>query len=106
HYTHQQDAESHDVLLCIQTGSMIDEPGRLKFNGDNFFLKSREQMEAALPGYEQALDNTLRVADMCDLTLSFGELQLPDFVPPDGTSLDVYLRRLAETGAKQRYGDP
>jgi DNA polymerase-3 subunit alpha len=106
HYTRREDAESHDVLLCIQTGSTIDEPGRLRFSGDDFYLKSREEMEAALGHYPDALDRTLDVAEMCDVKISFGELKLPDFVPPDGSSLDVYLRRLVETGARQRYGDP
>jgi DNA polymerase-3 subunit alpha len=104
HYTRRDDAESHDVLLCIQTGSMVDEPGRLRFDGDNFFLKSREEMEAALGQYPEALDRTLQIAEMCDVTLSFGELQLPDFVPPDGSTLDDHLSKIAYEGATQRYG--
>ncbi len=106
HYTRQEDAEAHDVLLCIQTGSTVDEPGRLRFDGDAFYLKSREEMEAALGDYPEAMDKTLDIAEMCDVKISFGELKLPDFVPPDGSSLDSYLRRLVTEGARQRYGDP
>ena len=106
HYTSRSDAESHDVLLCIQTGATVDEPNRFKFDGSEFYLKSREEMEAALGHYPDALDRTLDVAEMCDVTLRFGELQLPDFLPPDGTSLDDYLRRMVTMGAEQRYGDP
>ncbi|HYZ92618.1 MAG TPA: DNA polymerase III subunit alpha [Actinomycetota bacterium] len=106
HYTNRSDSESHDVLLCIQTGATVDEPGRLRFNSDDFYLKSRAEMEEALGHYPEALDRTLEIAEMCDVKIAFGELQLPDFVPPDGSSLDAYLRRLAEEGARQRYGEP
>lgn len=106
HYTHRRDAEAHDVLLCIQTGATVDEPGRLRFEGNEFYLKSREEMEAALGHYPEALDRTLDVAEMCDVKLTFGDLKLPDFIPPDGSSLEEYLRKLANEGAKQRYGDP
>ncbi len=106
HYTRREDAEAHDVLLCIQTGATVDEPGRLRFDNDAFYLKSREEMEAALGHYPEALDRTLAVAEMCDVKLAFGELKLPDFVPPDGSSLDSYLRRLVLEGAKRLYGDP
>jgi DNA polymerase III subunit alpha len=106
HYTRREDAESHDVLLCIQTGATVDEPGRLRFDSDAFYLKSREEMEAALGHYPEALDRTLDVAEMCDVKIAFGEVRLPDFVPPDGSSLDEHLRKLAHVGAQQRYGDP
>jgi DNA polymerase III subunit alpha len=105
HYTSQADAEAHDVLLCIQTGATVDEPDRFRFDGNEFFLKSREEMEAALPHHHEAIDRTLDVADMCDVKLSFGELQLPDFITPDGSSLDEYLRGQVVLGAKRRYGD-
>lgn len=106
HYTRREDAESHDVLLCLQTGATVDEPGRLRFDGDAFYLKSREEMEAVLGHYPEAIDRTLDIAERCEVKIAFGELKLPDFVPPDGSSLDSYLRRLVLEGAKQRYGDP
>jgi DNA polymerase III subunit alpha len=106
HYTSKADAEAHDVLLCIQTGATVDEPDRFRFDGNEFYLKTREEMEAALPHHHDAIDRTLDVAEMCNVTLQFGELQLPDFLPPDGSSLDEYLRRLTTEGAKKRYGDP
>ncbi len=105
HYTSQADAEAHDVLLCIQTGATVDEPDRFRFDGNEFFLKSREEMEAALPHHHDAIDRTLDVAEMCNVTLSFGELQLPDYITPDGSSLDEHLRGLVVAGAKRRYGD-
>ena len=105
HYTSQADAEAHDVLLCIQTGATVDEPDRFRFDGNEFFLKSREEMEAALPHHHHAIDRTLDVAEMCNVTLTFGELQLPDFITPDGSSLDDHLRKLVVQGAKRRYGD-
>jgi DNA polymerase-3 subunit alpha len=106
HYTSRSDSESHDVLLCIQTGATIDEPGRLRFSSDDFYLKSREEMEAVLGQYPEALDRTLDVAEMCNVKIAFGELQLPDFMPPDGSTLDEHLRRLVVEGARQRYGEP
>lgn len=106
HYTSQADAEAHDVLLCIQTGATQDDPNRFKFDGDQFFLKSRTEMEAALPHHHDAIDRTLDVAERCNVEIEFGDLQLPDFRPPDGSSLDEYLIRLAYEGAEQRYGDP
>jgi DNA polymerase-3 subunit alpha len=105
HYTSQADAEAHDVLLCIQTGATVDEPDRFRFDGNEFFLKSREEMEAALPHNHEAIDRTLDVAEMCNVELSFGELQLPDYITPDGSSLDEHLRGLVVQGAKRRYGD-
>jgi len=106
HYVSRSDAEAHDVLLCIQTGATQDDPHRFRFDGDQFFLKSREEMELALPHHVDAIDRTLDVAEMCDVKIQFGELQLPDFKPPDGTSLDEYLVRVTYEGARQRYGDP
>jgi DNA polymerase-3 subunit alpha len=107
HYTSKDDAEAHDVLLCIQTGATVDEPGRFRFDAQEFYLKSRLELEAtALGHYPEALDRTLDVAERCDVKIAFGELQLPDFRPPDGSSLDDYLATLAFEGAMQRYGDP
>ncbi len=106
HYTRQEDSLAHDVLLCLQTGATVDEPGRFKFDGDQFFLKSRQQMESVLGHYPEALDRTLDIADMCEVEVGFGEYRLPDFVPPDGSSLDDYLVRLSYDGAAQRYGEP
>ena len=106
HYTSKADAQAHDVLLCIQTGATVDEPDRFRFDGDEFYLKTREEMEAALPHHHDAIDRTLDVAEMCNVELRFGELQLPDFIPPDGSTLDDYLTKLCYEGAKRRYSDP
>ncbi|HVE91450.1 MAG TPA: DNA polymerase III subunit alpha, partial [Actinomycetota bacterium] len=106
HYTSRSDAEAHDVLLCIQTGAAQADTDRFKFDGDEFYLKSRQEMEKVLGHYPDAIDRTVQVAEMCDVKIPFGELQLPDFRPPDGTSLDDYLVKLSYEGARQRYGDP
>jgi len=106
HYTHKQDAPVHDVLLCIQTGSTINEPGRFKFDAEEFFLKSPEQMRALFRDHPDACDATLEIAERCNVTLEMGVQRLPVFVTPTGESVDAYLRRLTYEGAAARYGDP
>jgi DNA polymerase-3 subunit alpha len=105
HYTRREDAEAHDVLLCIQTGALQNEPDRFKFDTQEFYLKSREEMEAVLGDYPDALDRTVEIAERCEVKLGFGDLQLPDFRPPEGSSADQYLVKLAHEGARQRYGE-
>jgi len=106
HYVRREDAPVHDVLLCIQTGSTIDEPGRFKFDGEQFYLKTPQQMRALFAEYPEACDNTLAVAERCDVTLEFGIQRLPTFQTPTGEDVESYLRRLTYEGAAGRYGDP
>lgn len=105
HYTHRSDAVSHDVLLCVQTGAHVADENRLKFHGDQHYLKSAREMRDLFNELPQACDNTLQIAERCDVEIKFGEPQLPAFPLPEGTdSEDDYLRDLTLTGAKKRWG--
>ncbi|MFQ6101493.1 MAG: DNA polymerase III subunit alpha [Anaerolineae bacterium] len=103
HYTRREEAPIHDVLLCIQTGKTINEPARLRMDGDSYYLKNAEEMAALFPEVPQALTNTLRIAEMCDLELEFGRYRLPNFQVPEGYDAQSYLRHLCEEGLQQRY---
>src|SRR6266536_1338224 len=105
HYTVRQDAKPHDVLLCIQQQKVQTDTNRLRFDSDQFYMKSAEEMREVFQDLPEACDNTLRIAEMCELELSYGELHLPRFEPPVGMDRDAYLRRLVDEGARQRYGD-
>ncbi len=106
HYIRAEDAESHDVLLCIQTGSTIDDPSRFKFEGTGLYLKTNREMRSMFPDDEfpGACDNTLEIADRSHVTLEFGKILLPQFPVPAGHTETSYLRELVYEGAKQRYG--
>lgn len=109
HYTHRHDAEAHDVLLCVQTGSLLSDEGRFKFHGDQHYLKSAAEMRRLFSDDEvaSACDSTLLVAERADVTIEFGEPQLPDFPVPEGFDGDrAYLQHLTMEGAVQRWGDP
>ena len=105
HYTVREDAKPHDVLLCIQQQKVQTDTNRLRFDSDQFYMKSAEEMREVFRDLPEACDNTLRIAEMCDLELSYGDLHLPRFEPPAGMDHDAYLRRLVDEGARQRYGD-
>ncbi len=108
HYTVPEQHEAHDLLLCIGTGSNLDTPGRLRFESNEFFLKSPEQMRALFRGeLPDAMDNTLLVAEMVDLKLEFDQLRLPHFPVPDGETATTWMRKECERGLLTRYGsDP
>ena len=106
HYVRREDARAQDVLMCIQTGTTIDEPNRMRFSGDQYYLKSEAEMREIFAAYPEALDNTNAIARRCQVDFTFGELHLPDFTAPDGLTNREYLRRLCEEGLDQRYGDP
>ena len=105
HYLTHEDVEAHDVLCCIATRSRVSDEDRFKFPTDQFYLKSQAEMAAALPDYPEALENTLRVAEMCDLELDFTKRHAPVFRPPAPKTADDYLRELVYQGAKERYGE-
>ncbi|MPZ71964.1 MAG: DNA polymerase III subunit alpha [Nitriliruptorales bacterium] len=106
HYTDQGDAEAHDVLLCIQTGSQLSDPDRLKFKGDQFYVKSPAEMHALFPDHPETWRNTLEIGERCHVELEFGRHHLPRFEVPDGTTEAGELRRKVYEGARRRYGDP
>ncbi|HEX9505565.1 MAG TPA: DNA polymerase III subunit alpha, partial [Acidimicrobiia bacterium] len=104
HYTHREDAEAHDALLCVQTGATRDDPKRFKFDADEFYLKSAREMRDLFADYEEACDNTLLIAERAEVEIDFGNTALPRFPVPTGHDEDSYLRELTIEGAKARYG--
>ena len=104
HYLRREDADSQDVLLCIQTGKTIDEPNRMRFEGSEFYLKSEEEMAALAPDHPEALENTVRIAEKCNFDFEFGHYHLPEFKLPEGeTDSFSYLKKLCEQGFQKRY---
>ncbi|MCU0312299.1 MAG: DNA polymerase III subunit alpha [Acidimicrobiales bacterium] len=107
HYTHQHDAVAHDALLCVQTGSLMSDPDRFKFHGDQHYLKSAAEMRSLFAEVPEACDNTLWIAERCEVEIEFGKPQLPDFAIPEGfTDTADYLHHLTFAGAVERWGDP
>ena len=106
HYTHAHEAEAHDVLLCIQTGSNKSDQDRLRFDSEEFYVKSAAQMRRLFPedDYPGACDNTLLIAERCDVSLDFGRLLLPAFDVPEGHNEASYLAELVSEGVRARYG--
>ena len=105
HYLRKSDAEAHDVLLCIQTGKTLDDENRMRYEPRNFYLRSEAEMAALFSGYEGALENTAKIADMCHLEFTFGKYHLPEFQLPPGYDSFTYLKELCDAGYRERYGD-
>ena len=104
HYLRREDAESHDVLLCIQTGKTVDDENRMRYEPQNFYIRSTEEMEELFAGYPDAVENTQRIADRCQFDFTFGKYHLPEFQLPPGYDSPTYLRELCEKGFAERYG--
>lgn len=105
HYINKEDAKAQEILICIQTGKTIEDPDRLMFETDAFYLKSPDEMWEHFEGCPQALENTLRIADRCNVEITFGELHFPSFDIPDGYTHYEYLKLQCDKGYKSRYGD-
>lgn len=105
HYVNREDASWHDILLCIQTGALVDDEYRMRFSNDQFYLKSEDEMRLIFAGVEGACDNTKVIADRCNVEIEFGHLHLPEFDVPEGFTSYEYLRSLCEKGLVDRYGD-
>ena len=105
HYLRKSDAKMQDVLLCVQTGKTVDDPNRMKFQTDEFYLKSEEELRALFPGCEEALQNTQRIADRCNLEFVFNEYHLPSFPVPEGYTDESYFREVCMNGFRERYPD-
>ena len=105
HYTRQADAEAHDVLLCIQTNSTVDDTNRMRMEDDGFYLKSEAEMRELFKDLPEAIENAGRIADECNLELEFNRLLLPQIELPDGLSSFEYLERLCYEGFDQRYAE-
>lgn len=103
HYVRRQDAEAQDVLLCIQTTSTVDEPNRMRFPNDQFYLKSYEEMAEKFPDCPEALANTQIIAERCNVELEFGHLLLPEFGVPEGFDAASYLHHLCLESLEKKY---
>ena len=104
HYLRREDAEMQDILMCIQMGKTLDDPGRMKFETDEFYLKSEEEMARLFPNYPEALENTAKIAELCNLEFEFGKYHLPAFQLPEGyTDSEAYFRKLCWDGFARRY---
>lgn len=103
HYVRQQDADAQDVLLCIQTASTVDEPDRMRFPNNNFYLKSYDEMAQLFADCPEALANTQKIAERCNVKLEFGHLLLPEFPVPEGYDAASYLRYLCDESLKNKY---
>jgi len=106
HYTHREDHEAHDALLCVQTGALISDPKRFKFEGQEHYLKSAQEMRYLFRELPEACDNSLWIAERADLEITFGGALLPNFPLPAGFATDKeYLDHLTWEGARKRWGD-
>ena len=105
HYVAQDDAEAQDVLLCIQTQRFVDESDRMRMETEEFYLKSYEEMQKALPLDEDALDTTVEIADKCQVEIEFGVRRLPKFYAPDNMDNFAYLKKLCEEGMARKMSN-
>ena len=106
HYTHRSDAIAHDALLCVQTGSIRSDPNRLKFDGDEHYVKTAAEMRRLFAELPTACDSTLDIAERCNIEIGFGDVKLPPFPVPEGfADADEYLAHLTLEGARSRWGD-
>lgn len=105
HYIKRSDAKAHDVLLAIQTGSTVDDENRMRFANDEFYLKSESEMMELFPDHPEAIENSHKIAERCNVEFEFGEYHLPEFVPPEGMTNKDYLRNLCYDGLERRYGN-
>ena len=103
HYLRREDAKMQDVLLCIQTGKTVDDENRMKFQTEEFYLKSEEELRRLFSGCDEAFENTVKIADMCNLDFTFHEYHLPSFPVPEGYTNDEYFRNLCYDGFAERY---
>ena len=105
HYLRKEDARAHEILLCIQTGKSINDEDRMKFPSDDFYVKSPEEMEEFFVNIPEAISNTVKIAEMCNVELEFGKLHLPKFSVPDDKDAYEYLKELCYEGLKRQYGE-
>jgi len=103
HYINQSDAESHDILLCIQTNKNVEDKDRLKFSSDQFYFKSPQEMTTLFSHVPESISNTIEIAKRCNLELEFGHLHLPHYEVEKGYDLESYLRKLCYEGIEKRY---
>ncbi len=106
HYLRKEDAAMQDVLLCVQMGKTVDDPNRMKFQTEEFYLKSEEELRALFPNCPEAFDNTAKIAEMCNVEFVFNQYHLPSFPVPEGYTDEEYFRKLCYDGFRERYENP
>lgn len=106
HYTFDSDVQAHDILLCIQTQKKVTDENRMRYEGGQFFLKSPEEMLELFPNTSEALENTHKIAERCNVEIEFGEYKLPKFDVPEGYTALEYLQKLCHEGFEKRYSNP
>lgn len=105
HYTYAEDAEPHDILLCLQTGKKLADEDRMRYEGGQYFVKSEEEMKGLFPYAWEAVENTQAIADRCNVEITFGETKLPHYEVPEGYDSWTYLNKLCSDGLAERYGE-
>lgn len=105
HYIYEEDQVSHDILLCIQTGKKVSDENRMRYEGGQYYCKSPQEMEQLFPYAKEALENTYKIAQRCNVEITFGELKLPEYDVPQGYTAWEYLNELCKTGLQKRYDD-
>ena len=105
HYTYKEDVDSHDILLCLQTGKKLADEDRMRYVGGQYYVKSEEEMKTLFPYAWEAVENTQRIADRCHVEIEFGVTKLPKFEVPEGYDSWTYLNKLCSDGLAERYGD-
>jgi DNA polymerase-3 subunit alpha len=104
HYIRREDATAQDILMCIQTQAKVTDEDRMRFENDEFYVKSEDEMRALFPDMPEVIDRTQEIADRCNVEFEFGNYHLPEYIPPDGKTTDEYLRELCYEGLVRRYG--
>ncbi len=105
HYTYANDVEPHDILLCLQTGKKLSDEDRMRYEGGQYYVKSEEEMKGLFPYAWEAVENTQRIADRCNVEIEFGVTKLPKFDVPEGYDSWTYLNKLCYDGLTERYGE-
>ncbi|MGB9825613.1 MAG: DNA polymerase III subunit alpha, partial [Desulfofundulus sp.] len=105
HYVKKEHAEIQDILLCIQTGKSVDDPSRMKFDSQELYLKSEEEIALLFGDFKEAMINTCLIAERCRVELNFGQTHLPHYQVPEGHDVDSYLEQLCLEGVRRRYGE-
>ena len=105
HYLKREHSDAHDVMLCIQTGKRLMDEGRMRFTGDQFYFRSEAEMRELFSDFQEAVDNTQKIADRCEIDFDFESKHLPDFIAPENKTNKEYLRELCLIGLKERYGN-
>ena len=105
HYTYAEDMDSHDILLCLQTGKKLADEDRMRYEGGQYYVKSEEEMKGLFPYAWEAVENTQVIADRCNVEIEFGVTKLPKYEVPEGYDSWTYLNKLCTDGLSERYGD-